>query len=432
MHDQLTVALSPAQRLLCWVDEVAPGMVFGSRFVALGGFRLGGPLDVTLLRHALDQLVVRHQALRTVIERGGGVPYQRVGPPAPVPLTEVAPDRLVDTIVRAEYPAGSAPMLWAFLARHDPTDATLVLVAQHTVADPWSMRILVADLLRAYRAGEVGRSPVQAPATRPPGRPEPVPVRSRPEVPAAPEHNERRDVQLTDYWRQALADLPALPLPSAAPGGDPGTSEVRFPLSVTESRLRAAARPLRTTPFVLLLSGFVSALGTLTGATDLVVPVLTYGRERSDWDTVGLFMNALPVRVELPGELDPGQTVGRVHTAFAAAFTRELPLADLLSRLPDAARFFAPGGPVCAQFEVIQLPAAQPSAPLSHRPVRLPAGLPLGGPVIPVNGLVTWLEQDPDGGYVATIRFRTDLFGPDVVERLVDRYADWLDRLVGP
>jgi hypothetical protein len=425
MHDQLTVPLSPAQRLLCWVDEVAPGMVFGPRFVAVGGYRIGGPLDVSVLRHALDQLVVRHDALRTVIVHDDGVPYQRVVPSAPVPLVEVAPDRLIDAVVGGEYPVGSAPPLWAFLARHDATDASLVLVAQHTIADPWSMRILVADMLRAYGDRIAGRAPGESLTGELPGPPNRVPVPPR-------RSDEQRTERLTDYWRQTLSDLPALPLPAAAPGGTPRTSEIRFPLSVTDSRLRAAARPLRTTPFVLLLSGFMGALSTLTGATDLAVPVLTYGRDRSDWDTVGLFMNALPVRADLTGDLTAAQTLTRIHTAFAAAFTRELPLAELLSRLPEAVRFFAPDGPVCAQFEVIQLPPAQPSAPLSYRPFRLPAGLPLGGPVIPVNGLVVWLEQDTDGGYTGTIRFRADLFTPDTIDQLVRCYAEQLDLLVGP
>ncbi|MCW3816381.1 condensation domain-containing protein [Micromonospora sp. DR5-3] len=415
MHEQLTVPLSPAQRLLAWVDEVAPGMVFGPRFVCLGGYRLAGPLDVPALRDALDRLVVRHEALRTVLVPDA--PGPRVAPPAPVPLVEVAPDRLIDTIVAGSYPPGSVPLLWAFLARHDATDATLVLVAQHAAADPWSMRILIADLLRSYadRLGERDDDPVQAPPDR---------------VPVPRGLTDEQRIRLADHWRQALTDVPGLPLGADEPGGPPRTSEIRFPVAVADQRLRAAARALRTSPFVLLLSGFVGALGAVTGATDLTVPVLTYGRSRSDWDTVGLFMNALPVRVDASGDPAPGETLRRVHRAFATAFTREMPLADLVSSLPEAARYFAPGGPVSAQFEVIQVPPIPAVGPLAYRPVRLPAGLPLGGPVIPVNGLVAWLEQDADGGYTGTMRYRADLFSRHTIEHLVSCYADRLDRLV--
>jgi len=399
-------------------------MVFGPHFVCLGGYRLTGPLDVPVLRGALDRLVVRHEALRTVIARDGPAPRPRVAPPAPVPLVEVPPDVLVDTLVAGAYPPGSVPPLWAYLARHDDADATLVLVAQHTVADPWSMRILIADLLRDYADRLGGRNEGQDQAGTPPGRHQ---------VPATRDGNdEQRTRRLTDHWRQALTEVRPLPPDTAAPGGTPRHAETRFPLSITDQRLRAAARTRRTTPFVLLLSGFIGALAAYTGATDLTVPVLTYGRGRSDWETVGLFMNALPVRVDLSGDPTPGETLHRVRVAFTTAFAREVPLADLVSRLPEAARLFAPDGPASAQFEVIQLPPTPPSGPLACRPISLPAGLPLGGPVIPVNGLAVWLEQGPEGGYSGTVRYRADLFSQPTVERLVTGYADRLERLVGP
>ncbi|MEU8262012.1 condensation domain-containing protein [Micromonospora sp. NPDC048999] len=422
MHDLPAVPPSPAQRLLAWVDEVDPGVVFGPRFVCLGGYRLGGPLDLPALRDALNRLLVRHEALRTLIVRDHEPPYLRVEPPAPVPLVEVAPDRLIDTIVAGTYPSDSVPLLWAYLARHNATDATLVLVAQQTVVDPWSMRLLIADLLHAYadRLGGLNQDPMGAP-----------PSRERIPAPRCGD-DELRTRRLIEHWRRVLTDVRPLPLGVALPGGAPRTTETRFSLAVADSRLRAVARTLRTTPFVLLLSGFIGALSALTGATDLTVPVLTYGRGRSDWDTVGLFMNALPVRVDLTGDLGSVESLRRVHAAFAAAFTRELPLADLVSSLPEAARFFAPGGPVNAQFEVIQVPPAPPSGPLSCRPIRLPAGLPLGGPVIPVNGLAVWLEQDGESGYTGTVRFRADLFSPHIIDQLVKCYADRLDWLVRP
>lgn len=421
MYDQLTAPPSRAQRLMAWVDEVAPGVAFGPRFVCLGGYRLGGPLDVPALRGALDRLVVLHESLRTVIVRDGPAPYLRIEPPAPVPLIEVAPDRLIDTIVAGSYPPGSVPLLWAYLARHDATDATLVLVVQHTAVDPWSMRILVGDLLRAYHDHPGGRDNDRG--GTPPGQ-------DRGSVPRRLLNDEPCPERLTEYWRALLTDVPALPLGAGVPGGAPRESETRFPLPVADPRLRAAARGLRTSPFVVLLSGFVGALGSLTGATDLTVPVLTHGRRRSDWDTVGLFMNALPVRVDLTGDPTPAQTLHRVHAAFAAAFSREVPLADLVSAVPEAARFFAPDGPVSAQFEVIQVPPVPPPGRLSCRPVRLPAGLPLGGPMLPVNGIAVWLEHDPEDGWTASVRYRADLFSPHTVEQLMACYTDRLDRVV--
>lgn len=426
MRDQMTAPLSAAQRLLWWVEEVSPGMVFGPRFVAVGAYRISGPIESAPLRDALDDLVARHAALRTNLVWDDRMARHQTFSPAPVPLVEVTPDRLVDTLVATDYPATATPLLWAFLARHDATEATLVLVAHHTAADPWSMRILIADLVRAY-------------AARLAGEPAPMPA-SHDDRPAGRRASRGPAEEVTDYWRKILADLPELVPPAPVPGGEPRTEEFRFPLNATEPALRSAARSHRTTPFVLLLAGFMSSLHGISGGGDLMVPVLTYGRARSDWDTVGLFMNALPVRANLAGgpdgvrrrggHPDPTETLARVRAAFTNAYPRELPLVELLAGVPEAVRLFAPGGPVCAQFEIIQLPQIEPSSPLSYRPVRLPAGLPLGGPVIPVNGMVVWLEQDPEGGYTGTVRFRADLFGRETVERLLHGYGELVDRMV--
>ncbi|MGW0434778.1 condensation domain-containing protein [Micromonospora sp. NPDC003197] len=416
MRDQMTVPMSSAQRLLWWVEEVTPGMVFGPRFVALGAYRISGPIEAAALRDALDSLVARHAALRTNLVGDDRMARHQTFSPGPVPLVEVTPDRLVETLAATDYPATATPLLWAFLARHEVTEATLVLVAHHTAADPWSMRILIADLMRAYAARLAGE-----PAPWPAGSDADPAVWRTGRPPAA---------QLTDYWREILADLPELVPPAPIPGGVPRTEEFRFPLNATEPELRSTARSHRTTPFVLLLAGFMSALHGISGGGDLMVPVLTYGRARSDWDTVGLFMNALPVRADLAGDPDPTETLARVRAAFATAYPRELPLVDLLARVPEAVRLFAPGGPVCAQFEIIQLPTIGPSSPLSYRPIRLPAGLPLGGPVIPVNAMVVWLEQEPDGSYTGTVRFRADLFGTETVERLLHGYGELVDRMV--
>jgi hypothetical protein len=297
MQTGLTVPLSPAQELLCRVEEVAPGTVFGSRFVAVGAYRVSGPLDVAVLRASLDDLVVRHEALRTVTVRDGPSPYQKILPPAPARLAVVAADRVMETAFAGDYPATAAPLMWAFLGRHSGADATLVLVVHHTVSDPWSMRLLMADLMSAYADRVAGAAP--------------------------------------------RVDAP------------------RYADSTAAARRRYDER----------------------------------------------------------------------RCALLTPYARELPLASLLSALPEAARFFAPGGPVSAQFEVIALPATVAS-PLAYRPVRLPGPVPLGGPVLPVNGMAVWL--DPGGGYTGTVRYRSDLFAPSTVDEVTGHYVELLDALVRP
>lgn len=414
MPTRLTAPLSPAQELLCWVDEVAPGRVSGGRFAIVAGYRISGRLDVALFQAALDDLVVRHEALRTVILRDGPVPRQEVLPPAPVRLAVVAADRVLESAVAANYPATEVPLLWAFLGQ-DEADATLVLVGHHMVTDSWSIGLLMADLMAGYAERAAGGRPgTDAPRYADSG------------AAAHRRYDERRRALLTPHWQRVFDDPPSLPVPEAT-GGPVRMADRGFPVRATDNALVDAAKALRTTPFVLALAAFMSALHAACGAEDVMVPVLTYGRDRSDWNTVGLFMNVLPVRVNLAGASEV-ETVRRVHRTFAEAFVRELPLADVVSGVPEAARFFAPGGPVSAHFDVTRLPDTGP-APLRYRPALLPVPVPLDDPVLPVNGMAVWLEPHADGGYGGKVRYRADLFTASTVDAIGQHLARALDVL---
>ncbi|MEV4810959.1 hypothetical protein [Micromonospora avicenniae] len=356
MHDQPF-----GQRILSWAGR--PAEV--DRFVALGGIRLPAEPDPAALRQALDALVARHPVL------GEG----------PVPLRTV--DDVWAAAAAGRYPPDARCLLWAYLAGTE-----LLLVAHHNVSDPWSMRLLVREVLK----------PGDGPA--------PSYYHHR-----AATHPPHRVTRFTPFWNRMLTDVPAL-APGA--GGDLGTAEIRAPSGITQERAGVVARAVRSTPFVVLFTAFARALGPLCQG-ETVVPVLTHGRRRSDWDTVGLYMNVLPVR------LGPS-TVGAVHHAFAEAYANEIPFPLLLDAVPQADALFADGGPSLAQFEVIQVPDGAGVEPLT-----MPAGLGLGGPVLPVNGLAFWLEPGAGGTYTACLRYRRSYQDAEMralLRRFVDRWEE--------
>ncbi|MER5335710.1 hypothetical protein [Micromonospora sp. NPDC002717] len=349
-----------AQHILSW----AGGPADTDRFVALGGARLPAEPDPAALRRALDALLARHPVL------GEG----------PVPLRTV--DDVWAAAAAGRYPPDARCLLWAYLAGRE-----LLLVAHHTVSDPWSMRLLLREVMKPG----TGPAPTyHASASTP-----------------AP----RRVNRSLPFWRRMLADVPTL---AQGPSGDTGTAEIRTPSGITQQQAEAVARTVRSTPFVVLLTAFARALGPLCPG-EAVVPVLTHGRQRSDWDTVGLYMNVLPVRLGTP-------TVGAVHRAFAEAYAHEIPFPVLLDAVPQADALFAGGGPALAQFEVIQVPDGAGIEPLT-----IPAGLGLGGPVLPVNGLAFWLEPGAGGGYTACLRYRRS-YREAEMQALTRRFIDsWED-----
>lgn len=375
------------RRILAW----AGGPADPERFVALGGVRLPAPPDPAALRRSLDAALARHPVLGT----------------GPVPLATV--DDVWAAAAAGRYPPDARSLLWAYLAGRD-----LLLVAHHTVADPWSMRLLTRDVL-APRA-----DPAPAYGDR------------------VGTVHERRIARAVPYWRDVLAGAPVL---QPARGG---TAELRVVTGIAQEDAGAVARAVRSTPFVMLLAAFAQALdpgparseprgaatrpdragppgrpaseasGTDTAhGGELLLPVLTYGRERTDWDTVGLFMNVLPVRLADRG-------LGAVHRAFVEAYTHEIPFPALLDAVPEADALFGAGGPALAQFEVIQVPPARGGEPLT-----VPAGLELGGPVLPVNGLAFWLEPGAGGVYTACVRYRRSYGAAaacDLVRRFTERW----------
>ena len=116
--------LTYAQQLLDELERWSPGRVVGPRSVLSAAYRIPGDVDVAVLRAALDDLVARHGALRTVVVTDGTRSYQQVQPPMPAVLAVTAlrsgdtPDRFLATISRLAHPVDALPRLWAYLGQY--------------------------------------------------------------------------------------------------------------------------------------------------------------------------------------------------------------------------------------------------------------------------------------------------------------------------
>ncbi|WP_306213698.1 condensation domain-containing protein [Actinoplanes sp. RD1] len=394
--------------VLAWIEAAAPGHVTGAGFRGLGAWRVTGPLDVSVLRRALAELVRRHEILRTALVPGPGGFRHLPGPGAGMPLTVLdapaPPGRELGPEVAAAVPSDGP---CAVLGRHGPRDATLVLAASHTRADHWSMEVLARDLVTCYDALLHGREPVL-------------------DVRAFAAYAARTNAERTDprrlgaavaRWRRLLHDLPPLVPPVADPGEL--TAEERFVLPVGREALSGAARAARTTPFACLLAAYALALSRTAGAGEVVVPLFTSGRERPDWATVGPFMNVAAVRVRpVP---DAAELLAQVHRELVTALAHEQPLALLLPEVPEIGRLFHAGGVPAAGLELVQFPPSAPHpGPLGLD--RLPIGPRHGATVLPPSALLCWLEADGPG-YAATVRYRPGLLDRAWIVRLAEAFA---------
>ena len=135
------------------------------------------PVDLAVLQGALDDVVARHELLRTLVIRDADPPYQMVLPPCRVPLevrdlppvTGKSRDMVVQELI-LEAEAGSisareVPLMKALLCKFDDRDSVLFLTVHHSVSDAWSLQVIFRDLGAFYAARRTG-IPAELPQVR--------------------------------------------------------------------------------------------------------------------------------------------------------------------------------------------------------------------------------------------------------------------------
>ncbi|MFC9854722.1 non-ribosomal peptide synthetase [Streptomyces prasinus] len=301
--------LSFAQQRLWFLDQLDPGTPLYNVPAAL---RLTGVLDTAALTGALAGLTARHEALRTAFPADAdGTGRPDTAPSVELPLTTVdltglTPRererewaRLAARAARTRFDLSRPPLWSAQLLTLTEQEHILLVTVHHIISDGWSVGVLLRDLAELYRSRLDGT---------PAGLPE---LRSR----YADHARSLRDAldggaldgQLA-HWRDRLAGpLPVLELPSDRPrsAGPRRGAELLHDWDGTLARdVERFSKEHGVTPFVTLLTAFYAFLHRHTGQTDVIVGSPVAGRtRRSTEDLVGCFVNVLPLRASVTGDL---------------------------------------------------------------------------------------------------------------------------------
>ncbi|MCG6495543.1 amino acid adenylation domain-containing protein [Kitasatospora sp. A2-31] len=289
--------LTVGQERLWFLDQLDPGDPSYNIPLVL---RLSGRLDPAALRTALDGVVARHEALRSRFPNDDGRPSVVVEPPAPVALEEAdlrhRPQELPAALaVRTNrgFDLARGPLLRAALLRTGEDEHVLCLVVHHIAADGWSLGLLRTELADRYAALRVGR-PLDLPPP-PSFLAHAAAERARLAGPEA--------VEALAYWRERLADAPALELPLDRPRPARPSSAGAFHTRVLHGigpELEAFARARRLTPFMVLAAAHQAVLGRCTGQDDFCLGVPTAARTTVEAEQViGYFSSALVLRADL-------------------------------------------------------------------------------------------------------------------------------------
>jgi len=323
--------LSFTQEWFLTLDQGDDGGTFGGRFLLIRPLHITGPVDLAVLQDALDDVVARHELLRTVVVRDADPPYQHVFPPCQVPLdvrdippaTGKSRELILQEILQqtGTVSAREVPLMRARLYRFDDRDSVLFLSVHHSATDDWSFEVIMRDLGVFYAARVTG-----TPAELPPMRQ----YREYAEWQRASATSSAED-GAPAYWRDKLRGAREFTIPNDH--GHPESYSRPYSMHAHSieadvmARASAVAAASRTTVFSVLLSAFYVLAYQVTGATDLTIRAFTAGREVEQFhNTMGLFLNVIPLRTSLDGCTSFRDIIARTRETFIDAIAHELPV----------------------------------------------------------------------------------------------------------
>jgi amino acid adenylation domain-containing protein len=299
--------------------------------------RLGftGVLDPATLEQSINEIVRRHESLRTTFVTRDGRPFQVIAPSLSIPLPRVdlGPvklDRLAGRLARQPFDLGGGPLLRAHLVRLDQETHVLLLNMHHIICDGWSLELFYRELAAIYGAFSKGQlSPL-------------------PELPAQYADfatGQRQWLQSREaekemaYWRHQLADLAVLELPvdyrrPLTQTFQPKIDSLEMPGRLREA-LEALSRREGVTLFVTLLAAFNVLLSRYSRQDDVVVGVAATDRNRPEFERlIGFFVNLLVLRNDLSGNPSFRELLQRVRSVALEAFGhQQVPFERLVERL---------------------------------------------------------------------------------------------------
>jgi hypothetical protein len=382
-----------------------------------GGFRLSGRLDVPTLRRALNRIVDRHETFRTTFATADGEPVQRIGPPgqdftlaeerlqAGNDLRELEQRVIYETTASFDLEGG--PLCRGRLFTLAPGEYALFITLHHIISDGWSLAVLIRELGILYAAFLRGD-------------PDPLPRLSVQYVHYAVWQRRRLAGKLRqlqhDYWSRTLVDAPPLlelPLDHPRPARQSyGGGFVNFELTRELTlQLQAFSRRHGTTLFTTLLAVWALLLARLSGQDDIVIGTPAANRDTPETaHVIGLFVNTLPLRVNVSDNLTLEELVNRVKIqTFEALSHQDLPFEEILGIVqPPRLLAYSPLFQTMFSWQNTNAPA------LDLPELRV---TPLPAPHIQSRFDLSLLLSESDGTIGGGVEYATSLFERSTIER---------------
>lgn len=414
------VPLALAQEPMWFTQEVDPG---NSTFNAYEAFVLLGTVDAFALQSALDEIVRRHEILRTAFRLVDGEPSQVVLPDGAFPLEVVERrdltsrtvelDALLEAFVRRPFGFSDATMARALLVRLRGDESVLVLAMHHLVRDGWSIGVLLDEISRLCAGAEQSDAALA-----------PLPI------------------QYGDYaiWQRALVDGGAfdaqraywadrlggasfvMELPSDRPRGQDerttgGVCSIGIDPSVVTG-LRTFAADAHASFFMVLMAAFQTFVHRYTGSSDVLTGFPVSGRATPQTESqLGCFTNTVVLRTQFERSATFRDVVARVRVdALDAYDNQDYPIEKLIEDLRPERR---PGMNPLIQTLVTRIDPRRPALRLPGVEVER-LTLRIGRPKV---DLALEMIDEPDGSLTCFFEYADALFEEAMVVRMLEHFG---------
>ena len=422
--------LSFAQERLWFLEQLEPG---SSVYNICRAVRITGPLKKNAVKSSLDEVIRRHEVLRTTFGVIDGCPMQTVAPEVSLKISSTdlrrfTPDhrehqvrRLISVEARRPFTFSMAPLLRARLVQLNKQDFVLILTTHHIVSDAWSMGILSRELWTFYENYARGVSPNL----------ENLPFHYADYSIWQREWLEREVLKSRLlYWKEQLKNSPLcldLPTDHVRPikQSFAGSSvPLVLPEALTET-LNELSRRAGVTLFMTLLTAFKILLFRYTSEEDVCVGSPVANRN-TPWleGLVGFFVNTVVIRTNLSGNPSFQELLSRVRDSCLGAYERQdLPFEKLVEALQPAR-------------DLSRNPIFQVMFQLQNAPRHIPSVSGLAFEPIAVESHTSKFDltlafAERNARLSGFIEYNTDLFCRSRIERMAGHFRTLLEGVVG-
>ena len=423
------IPLSFAQARLWFLDQLQPNSAFYNIPTAL---RLSGQLNVTALESNINEIIRRHEALRTNFTTIEGQPIQVIASTLELKLLfvdlqnlpfderEVEAQRLATNEAQQPFDLEREPLVRVMVLQLGSSEYVFLLIVHHIIFDGWSTGVFIRELAALYEAKCTGK-PLILPE---------LPVQYA-DFAVWQRHwltGEVLETQL-NYWKQQLKDAPTLlelPTDRLRPAVQTfrGTHQyIALSLELSEA-LAELSKGTGVTLFMTLYAAFVTLLYRYTGSDDIVIGTPVANRTPQEIEgLIGFFVNTLALRTDLSGNPIFEQLLRRVREVALQAYThQDLPFEQLVEAL-------------------------QPERSLSHTPL-FQVMFALDDALVPSMDLLdltvssysvesgttkfdlTLSMKNTASGLIGEWEYNSDLFDATTIERMAEHLQTLLEGIV--